>query len=74
MEAFQLADSIRYIDDTKYKLKAGARQLETIENELALSSIKITKELTPELQVSINEVCKNLFLDVKKVFRRQKMF
>jgi len=67
MEAFQLADSIRYIDDTKYKLKIGARHLETIENELALSSIKITKELTPELQITVNEVCKNLFLDVKKV-------
>ena len=65
MNPFQLADSVRYIDDTRFKLRTKKGYLDNFENDLALNSIKITKELTPELHITINEVCKNLYLDPK---------
>ena len=62
-----MADSVRYVDDTKFKLRTKTNNLDSFENDLALNSIKITKELTPELQIAINQVCENLNLDPKKI-------
>ena len=67
MNPFQMADSVRYVDDTKFKLRTKTNNLDSFENDLALNSIKITKELTPELQIVINQVCENLNLDPKKI-------
>ena len=52
-----MADSVRYVDDTKFKLRTKTNNLDSFENDLALNSIKITKELTPELQIAIIQVC-----------------
>ena len=67
MSPFELADSIRYIDDTKFRLRAKSKNLYNFENDLALNSIKISKELTPDLQASIEKVCQNLNLDPQKI-------
>jgi len=67
MDPFELADSIRYIDDTKFRLRAKTKNLYNFENDLALNSIKISKELTPDLQASIVKVCQNLNLDPQKI-------
>ena len=64
MDGFKIADSIRYIDDIKLKLgKPDPKFFIKYENQLALNSIKISKEITPDLQNSIDQVCKNLNLE-----------
>tara|TARA_B100000989_G_C19491204_1_gene449901 strand:+ start:355 stop:1443 length:1089 start_codon:yes stop_codon:yes gene_type:complete len=61
MDGFELANSVRYVDDTKLELgKPDPEFLSKYENDLALNSIKISKEITPGIQNSIDSVCKNL--------------
>ena len=68
MESFELAGSVRYLDDTKLKtqtLDSGLQR--NYEAGLALNSLKISKEITPDLQKCLEETCANLFLDINKV-------
>jgi len=63
MNGFKIADSIRYVDDIKLRLrKPNSQFLIKYESQLALNSIKISKEITPALQNSVDQVCKNLNL------------
>ena len=64
MNAFDLADSVRYLDDSKLRIQtANPNLLQNYEAGLALNSLKISKEITPDLQMCLEETCSNLFLD-----------
>ena len=68
MEAFDLAASIRYLDDTKLRTFTGdPRTIKIYEASLALNSLKISKEITPNIFSSLEETCSNLNLDSSKV-------
>jgi len=69
MNPFELADSVRYLDDTRFKIitRNNFRNIDNLENTLALEAIKITRELTPELQIAIEEVCNNLSIESNKI-------
>lgn len=68
MEAFELAASIRYLDDTKLRTFTGdPRSIKNYEAGLALNSLKISKEITPNIFGSLEETCSNLNLDSSKV-------
>tara|TARA_B100000780_G_scaffold70314_1_gene46899 strand:+ start:1174 stop:2262 length:1089 start_codon:yes stop_codon:yes gene_type:complete len=68
MDPFKFAASVRYLDDTRLKLKTvDSTLLQNYEAGLALNSLKISKEITPDLQRCLEKTCENLFLDVNKV-------
>lgn len=68
MDAFKLATSVRYIDDLKLKTYSPDTSLvNNIQAGLALNSLKISKETTPELFDCLECTCKNLFLDINMV-------
>lgn len=68
MNAFSLASSIRYIDDVKLKtFSPNPDLINNYEAGLALNSLKISKEITPELYESLKITCENIYLDIRKV-------
>ncbi|MDC0071607.1 M48 family metallopeptidase [Gammaproteobacteria bacterium] len=68
MEAFELADKVRYLDDTKLRtLSIDPKAMDSYEAGLALNSLKISKEITPEIYKSLEQTCSNLKLDIKNV-------
>ena len=68
MDAFQLASSVRYIDDIKLKTYSPDSSLiNNIQAGLALNSLKISKETTEELFTCLESTCENLLLDLDKV-------
>ena len=84
MDAFELASSVRYLDDAKLKTQTvDSALINNFEAGLALNSLKISPEITPELYKSIikeiiYEQSRNLkslleiYLNVgKKVFEKK---
>ena len=68
MDPFELASSVRYLDDAKLKIHSPDPALiNNFEAGLALNSLKISKEITPDLQQCLEDTCSNLFLDINKV-------
>jgi hypothetical protein len=68
MKAFKLASSVRYLDDVKLKIQPPDFTLSNnYESNLALNSLKISKEITPELYICLESACTNLFLNINKV-------
>ena len=68
MKAFKLASSVRYLDDVKLKIRPPDFTLSNnYESSLALNSLKISKEITPELYICLESTCTNLFLNINKV-------
>ena len=68
MDAFELASSIRYVDDTKLRtITADPRTILNYEAGLALNSLKVSKEITPDIYKSLEETCSNINLDLNKV-------
>ena len=68
MDAFDLASSVRYMDDAKLKTRSPDPSLiNNFEAGLALNSLKISKEITPDLYQCLEDTCVNLFLDINKV-------
>jgi len=68
MDAFQLAASVRYSDDTKLKTQSiDPALINNFEAGLALNSLKISPEITPELYKCLEDTCANLLLNIKKV-------
>lgn len=68
MDAFQLASSVRYIDDVKLKtFSPNSSLINNIQAGLALNSLKISRETTPDLYNCLEITCKNLYLDVQQV-------
>lgn len=68
MDAFELASSVRYLDDVKLKTYSPDPSLvKNIEAGLALNSLKISPEITPELYNCLAQTCNNLSLDINKV-------
>ena len=68
MDAFKLASSIRYVDDVKLNTYSPDPSLvNKIQAGLALNSLKISKETTPELFNCLESTCENLFLDINMV-------
>ena len=68
MDAFELASSIRYLDDLKLKtFKRNPKTLQNHEAELALNSLKISKKITPDIFNSLEETCSSLNIPLKKV-------
>ena len=68
MEAFELAASIRYLDDIKLRTFTGdPKTIQNYEAGLALNSLKVSKEITPSIFNSLEKACSNLNLDLNKV-------
>ena len=68
MNAFELASSVRYLDDTKLKTQSiDSSLVQNYEAGLALNSLKISKDITPDLQECLEETCKSLHLEITRV-------
>tara|TARA_B100000575_G_C23068970_1_gene615639 strand:+ start:69 stop:1160 length:1092 start_codon:yes stop_codon:yes gene_type:complete len=68
MEAFEIAELVRYLDDLKLKTTTiDVSKKSNYEAGLALNSLKISKELTPSIFACLEETCLNLKLDIDKV-------
>lgn len=68
MNGFEIAESVRYVDDIKLKhIKYNSIHIKKYEADLALNSIKISEDITPEIYKSLEEVCKNLKIDINSV-------
>ena len=68
MDAFELADSIRYLDDIKLKTFSGdPKSFKDYEAGFALNSLKVSKEITPDIFNSLEETCFNLNIPLFKV-------
>ena len=68
MDAFDLASSVRYMDDAKLKTRSPDPSLiNNFEAGLEINSLKISKEITPDLYQCLEDTCVNLFLDINKV-------
>jgi hypothetical protein len=68
MDAFELASSVRYLDDAKLKTQTvDSALINNFEAGLALNSLKISPEITPELYQCLESTCENLYLDIEKV-------
>ncbi len=68
MNAFELADSIRYLDDIKLdQITLKPSLISNIEASLALNSLKISKDITPDLYACLKKTCSNLNLNINKV-------
>lgn len=67
-DAFGLAKSIRYQDDVERVDWIGDESLlDNIKLTLSLSSLKVTKDLTPEIYNALCRVCDRLKLDINLV-------
>lgn len=68
MDAFQQAQSLRYLDDTKLKTHyIDPKNINNYEAGLALNSLKISKEITPDIYKSLEDTCSSLKLDINCV-------
>ena len=68
MDAFQLASTVRYIDDIKLQTySSNSSLINNIQAGLALNSLKISRETTPDLYSCVESTCENLSLDIEKV-------
>ena len=68
MDAFEQAKSIRYLDDLKLKThQYDEKFISNYEAGLALNSLKISKEITPDIYESLSEVCDALKLNSDQV-------
>lgn len=68
MDAFEFAHSIRYLDDTKLRtVTADHQTMQNYEAGLALNSLKISNEITPDIYKSLEETCSSLNLQIDKV-------
>lgn len=68
MDAFKLASSVRYLDDTKLKIQTlDPSFVQSYEAGLALNSLKISKDITPDLQKCLEDTCNNLHLEITRV-------
>ena len=68
MDAFKLASSVRYIDDVKLKtFSPDSSLINNIQAGLALNSLKISRETTPDLYNCLETTCKNLYLDAEQI-------
>ena len=68
MDAFELADSIRYLDDIKLKtFSRDPKSFKDYEAGFALNSLKVSKEITPDIFNSLEETCINLNIPLFKV-------
>ncbi len=68
MDAFEQAQSIRYLDDTRLKTHfIDPKNINNYEAGLALNSLKISKEITPDIFNSLEETCNSLKLNINCV-------
>ena len=68
MEAFEIAERVRYLDDLKLRTSSiDVSKKNNYEAGLALNSLKISKELTPSIFLCLEETCSNLKLDIHQV-------
>ena len=68
MDSFELAHSIRYSDDIKLRtINHNSERIKFYETDLALNSIKISREITPKIYESLQSACNSLKLDLDKV-------
>ena len=68
MDPFEFADSLRYIDDIRLKtFEVNPNKVNNYEAGLALNSLRISKEITPDIHASLHAVCSSLNLELYKV-------
>ena len=68
MDSFELAESVRYSEDTKLpSADLNFDYSKEYESHLAMNSLKVSKEITPEVYNSLLETCFSLKLDIDSV-------
>lgn len=68
MDPFEIADSLRYVDDIRLStFMANPNKVNSYEAGLALNSLRISKEITPDIHASLSAVCSTLGLELDQV-------
>ncbi len=68
MNPFEFAESVRYSEDVKLPyIDLKFDHSKEYESHLAMSSLKVSKEITPEIYNSLLEACNSLNVDINSV-------